>query len=81
MILLAIFLPGLSFLLRGKIIQGVIAILLQIIAFFTFLIFGLGFFLWLATAIWAVISYNNGKAEKRNQELIDAMQDSNKDQS
>ena len=81
MILLAILVPGLSFLLRGKIIQGIIAIILQIIAVFTFLVFGLGFFLWLGTAIWAVISYNNGKAEKRNQGLINAIRDSNKAQS
>lgn len=75
MILLAILVPGLSFLLRGKVIQGIIAIILQIIAAFTFLLFGLGFFIWLATAIWAVISYNNGKAEKRNQELINSIKE------
>ncbi|GAB2532057.1 hypothetical protein [Spirosoma aerophilum] len=73
MILLAILIPGLSFILRGKFISGIVALLLQVLAVFTFLIFGLGFFIWLGTAAWAVISYNNGKAEKRNKELISAL--------
>lgn len=73
MILIAILIPGLSFLLRGKILAGLVALVLQVIACFTFVIFGLGFFIWLGTAIWAVISYNNGKADKRNRELIEAL--------
>ncbi len=74
MILLAILFPGISFLLRGKIIQGIIALVLQVVAFFTFVIFGLGFFIWLIIAIWAVISYNNGKADKRHKEVLKTMQ-------
>ncbi|WP_338876167.1 hypothetical protein WBJ53_10995 [Spirosoma sp. SC4-14] len=80
MILLAILVPGLSFLLRGKIISGIIAVILQIVAFLTFVFFGLGFFIWLGTAVWAVISYNNGKAEKRNNELIEAIKNQQQSQ-
>lgn len=77
MVLLAILVPGISFLLRGKIIQAIVALILQVVAIFTFLFFGLGFFIWLATAIWAVVSYNNGKADKRNKELMKFMQKQN----
>ncbi|WP_375444883.1 hypothetical protein [uncultured Fibrella sp.] len=73
MIILAIFFPGVYFLSRGKIVSGFFAIVLQIVAVFTFLLFGLGFFIWLGIAIWAVISYNNEKAEKRTEALINAM--------
>lgn len=74
MILLAILFPGISFLLRGKIIQGIIALVLQVIAIITSIFFGIGFFIWLAIAIWAIISYNNGKAGKRHKEVIKTMQ-------
>ena len=80
MILLALLLPGISFLIRGKIISGLVALILQLIAVFTFLLFGLGFFIWLGTAIWAVISYNNEKAEKRNKELINAIKNQQRSQ-
>lgn len=62
--LLAILLPFLSFIVRGKIMTGIICGLLQITL--------IG---WIPAAIWAVLSLNNDRAEKRNQELIQAMRD------
>lgn len=58
MILVAIFLPWLSFLLRGKIVSGIICLILQITI--------LG---WLPAAIWAVVSNSNAKTEKKLNEM------------
>lgn len=69
MILIAILVPGLSFLLRGKIFSALIAIVLQIIAIIASLAAGLGLFLWLALAVWAVMSYNNQKSDERINKL------------
>lgn len=65
--LLAILLPFLSFILRGKIITGIICLILQITL--------IG---WLPAAIWAAMSLNNARAEKRNRQLIDAVRESQK---
>lgn len=59
MMLLAILFPSISFFLRGKIITGIICLILQ------FTLIG-----WIPAAIWAAMSLNNDRAEKRNQELI-----------
>ena len=58
MILIAIIFPGISFLLRGKILAAIIAFVLQIT------MFG-----WLPVAIWAVVSLNNERNEKRIEEM------------
>lgn len=65
MLLLAIVLPGVSMLMNGRIISGIIAIVLQIIACLTFLMFGIGFLLWLILAIWAVNSRSKAKTKRR----------------
>ncbi|MCJ7933058.1 MAG: YqaE/Pmp3 family membrane protein [Chryseobacterium sp.] len=62
--LLAILLPFLSFMVRGKIITGIICLILQITL--------IG---WLPAAIWAVVSLNNARADKRTDRLIKAMRD------
>mgnify|MGYP006153484777 FL=1 len=62
--LLAILLPFLSFIVRGKIITGIICFILQITI--------LG---WIPAAIWAALSLQNSRAEKRNEKLIRAMQE------
>jgi len=67
MILIAILIPALSFLLRGKIIQGILCIILQITL--------IG---WLPAAIWAVLSLNNARAEKRTNRIIEAVRNSKK---
>ncbi|SEV93270.1 Proteolipid membrane potential modulator [Chryseobacterium wanjuense] len=62
--LLAILLPFLSFMVRGKILTGIICLILQITL--------IG---WLPAAIWAVLSLNNERADKRNDRLIRAMKE------
>lgn len=62
MILIAILLPWLSFMLRGRILTGILCLLLQIT------IIG-----WLPAAIWAVISLNNAREDRRNRKLIKAI--------
>lgn len=63
--LLAILLPFLSFMVRGKILTGILCLVLQITL--------IG---WLPAAIWAVMSLNNARAEKRNRRLIRAINNS-----
>ncbi|MCD1116418.1 YqaE/Pmp3 family membrane protein [Chryseobacterium turcicum] len=63
--LLAILLPFLSFIVRGKIITGIICFILQITI--------LG---WIPAAIWAALSLQNSRAEKRNEKLIRAVRES-----
>lgn len=62
MTLIAIFFPCVSFLLRGKILTALLCLILQITL--------IG---WLPAAIWAVISLQNSRADKRNDKLIKAM--------
>ncbi|KYH05432.1 YqaE/Pmp3 family membrane protein [Chryseobacterium cucumeris] len=64
MMLLAILLPFLSFMVRGKVFTGIICLILQITL--------IG---WLPAAIWAVLSLNNERADKRNDRLIKAMRE------
>jgi len=54
MILIAVLLPWLSFFMRGKIISGIICLVLQITL--------IG---WLPAAIWAVASRVDGKNKQR----------------
>ncbi|WET51658.1 YqaE/Pmp3 family membrane protein [Chryseobacterium indologenes] len=65
--LLAIILPFLSFIVRGKILTGIICFILQITV--------IG---WLPAAIWAVMSLNNERANKRNEDLIRAVREGRK---
>lgn len=58
MILIAILLPWLSFFLRGKILSGILCLILQLT------IIG-----WLPAAIWAVASRNDGKNKKRMKQM------------
>ncbi|PRB86597.1 YqaE/Pmp3 family membrane protein [Chryseobacterium culicis] len=67
MMLLAILLPFLSFMVRGKILTGIICLILQITL--------IG---WLPAAIWAVLSLNNARADQRNDKLIKAMRENKK---
>ncbi|KFF01673.1 iduronate sulfatase [Chryseobacterium luteum] len=64
MMLLAILLPFLSFMIRGKILTGIICLILQITV--------IG---WLPAAIWAALSLNNARADRRNDKLIRAMRE------
>jgi hypothetical protein len=62
--LLAILLPFLSFIVRGKILTGIVCFILQITI--------LG---WIPAAIWAALSLQNSRAEKRNEKLIRAVRE------
>jgi len=62
MTLIAIFFPCVSFLLRGKIFTAIICLILQITL--------IG---WIPAAIWAVISMQNSRADKRNNKLIKSL--------
>ncbi|MEN2416154.1 MULTISPECIES: YqaE/Pmp3 family membrane protein [Flavobacterium] len=62
MTLIAIFFPCISFLLRGKIFTAIICLILQITL--------IG---WVPAAIWAVLSLQNSRADRRNNKLIKAM--------
>ncbi|OXA78633.1 hypothetical protein SAMN05444397_109138 [Flavobacterium aquidurense] len=62
MTLIAIFFPCISFLLRGKILTALLCLILQITL--------IG---WIPAAIWAVVSLQNSRADRRNNKLIKAM--------
>jgi len=62
MTLIAIFFPSLSFLLRGKLLTALLCLILQITL--------IG---WIPAAIWAVLSLQNSRADRRNAKLIRAM--------
>lgn len=62
MTLIAIFLPWLSFLLRGRVIKGIICLLLQATL--------IG---WLPAAVWAVIDLQNARADRRTRRIVKAM--------
>lgn len=58
MILLAIVFPGFSFLIRGKVLSAIFAVILQLT------IVG-----WLPVAIWAVVSLTNARSSRRMDEM------------
>jgi hypothetical protein len=62
MTLIAILLPWLSFMLRGRILTGILCLILQITL--------IG---WIPAAVWAVVSLQNSRADRRNRRLIRAM--------
>ncbi|HVY14365.1 MAG TPA: YqaE/Pmp3 family membrane protein [Rhodopila sp.] len=60
--LVAILLPWVALLLRGRVVQGVLCLLLQLTV--------LG---WIPAAIWAVLVVNNDNAERRHREMMGAL--------
>jgi uncharacterized membrane protein YqaE (UPF0057 family) len=65
MMLIAILLPWLSFFLRGKILTGIVCLLLQVTL--------IG---WLPAAIWAALSLSDSRENRRNKKLIRAIKES-----
>ena len=61
--LLAILLPGLSMMLNGHLLKGIICFILQIT------IIG-----WLPAAIWGVASRSQDRAERRHRETLAVLQ-------
>ena len=57
--LLAILCPFLSFMFRGNILTAILCLILQLTL--------IG---WLPAALWAAMSLNNSRAERRNNRLI-----------
>ncbi|MCA3636976.1 MAG: YqaE/Pmp3 family membrane protein [Methylobacterium sp.] len=62
MIAVAILIPWLALILRGRIFQGIICLFLQLTL--------IG---WIPAAIWAVMVINNDNQERRHRELIKAL--------
>ncbi|MBK0368236.1 YqaE/Pmp3 family membrane protein [Flavobacterium agrisoli] len=62
MTLIAIFFPFISFLFRGKILTGIICLILQ-----------LSLIGWIPAAIWAVCSLQNSRANKRTAKILKSM--------
>jgi len=62
MMLIAILLPWLSFFLRGRILTGILCLILQITL--------IG---WLPAAIWAALSLSDARENRRNRRLIRAI--------
>jgi uncharacterized membrane protein YqaE (UPF0057 family) len=60
--ILALLLPWLTFFTMGKILQGIICLILQITL--------IG---WLPASIWALISVSNYNADKRTDRIVDAI--------
>lgn len=65
MTLIAILLPWLSFMLRGRILTGILCLILQITL--------IG---WIPAAIWAVISLQNAREDKRTRRIERAIRES-----
>ena len=65
--LLALILPWLSLILQGKIISGIICLILQITL--------IG---WLPAAIWAIVSLNNMYADRRTNKIVNAIREQNR---
>jgi len=63
MILLAILLPWLALLLRGRIFQAILCLILQ------FTVLG-----WIPAAVWAVLVVNNDNADRRHREMMRTLQ-------
>ncbi|GJD57065.1 YqaE/Pmp3 family membrane protein [Methylobacterium dankookense] len=63
MIFVAVFLPWLALILRGRPFQGILCLILQITL--------IG---WLPAAIWAVLVVNNDNQDRRHREMLNAMQ-------
>jgi uncharacterized membrane protein YqaE (UPF0057 family) len=59
MIALAILLPWLALMLRGRIFQGLLCLILQVTL--------IG---WIPAAIWAALVVNNDNQERRHRELL-----------
>lgn len=60
--LVAILLPWVALMVRGRIFQGILCLLLQVSV--------LG---WIPAAIWAVLVVNNDNADRRHREMMGAL--------
>jgi uncharacterized membrane protein YqaE (UPF0057 family) len=58
----AVLLPWLALMLRGRVIQGLLCLVLQITV--------IG---WLPATVWAFVVINNDNQERRHREMMDAL--------
>jgi hypothetical protein len=65
MMLIAILLPWLSFFLRGKLLTGILCLILQVTV--------LG---WPLAAVWAALSLSDSRENRRNRRLVRAIKQS-----
>jgi len=72
--ILAIFIPPLALLFKGKIIQAVINGVLWILSL-VFLLLG-GFVLWGVCVIWAILVIKGANEDERTQKIVDAIKES-----
>lgn len=70
MFLISLICPGLTFLLDGKIISAIFAVIFQIIAILTFLLFGVGIVIWIILVIWATSSHSKYKTDKKIKQAL-----------
>ena len=74
--LIAIFLPWLSLFLVGKVVQAAISLVLYIVSIVlvvTVLFSWLGFLLFIALAIHALLVIHSTRADRRTERLVEAM--------
>lgn len=65
MLAVAILIPWLALFIRGRVIQGILCLLLQI-----------SLIGWIPAAIWAFVVVNNDNQERRHREMLGAMRKS-----
>lgn len=72
MILIAILFPPLVFFLRGKILSGVLSLMVYIVASIfaiTGILLPIGIGMYLALTIWAIVSHVNAKNDKKMKQM------------
>jgi uncharacterized membrane protein YqaE (UPF0057 family) len=62
MVAVAILLPWLALMIRGRVFQGLFCLLLQI-----------SLIGWIPAAVWALMVVNNDNQERRHRELVDTL--------
>lgn len=72
--LLAIIVPPLALLLKGKIFQAIFNGIIWVISIALAIIsLGALSLLWFVSVIWAIVAVKNAKDDERHEELVDAM--------
>ncbi|MFS8037347.1 YqaE/Pmp3 family membrane protein [Xanthobacter sp. AM11] len=66
MIAVAVLVPWLALFMRGRVLQGIICLILQI-----------SLIGWIPAAVWALMVVNNDNQERRHQELVASLRNNN----
>ena len=69
--LVAILVPPLALLFKGKIFQAILNAVLWVLSL-VFLVLG-GFILWAICVIWAILAIKGANEAERHQEIVDAI--------